>query len=519
VIHRDLKPANVFLCDDGQVKVLDLGMAHAFGHRKVDGGTPAYMAPEQWRGAPEDERTDVFALGAVLFEMLAGEPPFTGRRDDEDSAAVPQLAIPEEPALGELIRRTLATDPVKRPRDAGEVLAALSAFGHELDRAPRRGDTTLARPRPVLHGRPPRRPTEHPRPDRTWLCSVVAVEMAGYSEQSVDVQAGWRARFNARLAESIHEVPETDRVILATAGGAAVCFLGGPEAAIACAMGLVERPPEGGDDGLPEPRLRIGVHLGPVRLVRDLNGTLNALGDGVSVAERVMGFAGEDQIVVSRSFYEVASCISDTYKPLFRFGGVRHDEHVREHAVYELHPPAAAGASAPSSAGGAPARGPREAAALLLDPEAVAAIERRAAAVLGPIAHLLVKSACFRASTPRELALALAAYIPVPRERDEFLRASAAAPSSESSPRPGDTPRTPSQPRTSLDPAVLDRAARALAEHVGPVARVLVSRAAGRARSEEELHDLLAAELPGEGEREAFRARLRAPGPRAGDRR
>ena len=148
VIHRDLKPGNIFLCDDGQVKVLDLGMAHAFGHRKLDGGTPAYMAPEQWRGAPEDERTDVFAMGAVLFEMLAGEPPFTGSRDEVEraSAAAPQLAVPEEPALGELIRRTLESDPVRRPRDAAEVLAALCAFQHELRAAAPTAVTVRAAP-------------------------------------------------------------------------------------------------------------------------------------------------------------------------------------------------------------------------------------------------------------------------------------------------------------------------------------------------------------------------------------
>jgi serine/threonine protein kinase len=138
VAHRDLKPANIFLCEDGQVKVLDLGLAHAFGHRRVGGGTPAYMAPEQWRGAPEDERTDVFAMGVVLFEMLTGAPPFVGERDASRLGAggAPELAIPEEPELGELIHRMLAQDPVRRPRDGNEVLAALAAFAAALERAP-----------------------------------------------------------------------------------------------------------------------------------------------------------------------------------------------------------------------------------------------------------------------------------------------------------------------------------------------------------------------------------------------
>lgn len=136
VVHRDLTPGNVFLCDDGQVKVLDLGMAQAFGRRKVDGGTPSYMAPEQSRGAPEDERTDVFALGVLLYRMLANELPWPKQRGWDDRVAAPQLEIVDAPALGALVGRMLESDPVRRPRDAGEVLRALAGVQQELSREP-----------------------------------------------------------------------------------------------------------------------------------------------------------------------------------------------------------------------------------------------------------------------------------------------------------------------------------------------------------------------------------------------
>jgi formylglycine-generating enzyme required for sulfatase activity/dienelactone hydrolase len=136
VVHRDLTPGNVFLCDDGNVKVLDLGMSHAFGRRKLEGGTPAYMAPEQCAGAPEDERTDVFALGVILHRMLGNRLPFPqdSRRSVRWSRPA-ALDIREEPGLGELVSRMLEKDPVRRPRDAAEVLAALGSFERELRRS------------------------------------------------------------------------------------------------------------------------------------------------------------------------------------------------------------------------------------------------------------------------------------------------------------------------------------------------------------------------------------------------
>jgi eukaryotic-like serine/threonine-protein kinase len=134
VVHRDLTPGNVFLCEDGQVKILDFGMAHAFGRRRLDGGTPGYMAPEQVERAPEDERTDVFALGILLYQMLSGRVPYPLEGHGRWRRP-PELEVEGHPALGLLVQRMLAPRPTDRPRDAGEVLSALSAFEKELARS------------------------------------------------------------------------------------------------------------------------------------------------------------------------------------------------------------------------------------------------------------------------------------------------------------------------------------------------------------------------------------------------
>ena len=102
-------------------------------------------------------------------------------------------------------------------------------------------------------------------------------------------------------------------------------FLGDPESAIASALGLIGSlvREESGPSG--RMRVRAAMHLGAVKLVKDIKGNLNALGDGLHVAQRVMGFAGENQILASRSFHDVASCLSEAYRPLFTFGGVHRD--------------------------------------------------------------------------------------------------------------------------------------------------------------------------------------------------
>jgi len=130
VVHRDVKPSNVFVCEDGSVKLLDFGVAVALGagHRG-SAGTPGYMAPEVLRGGRGDRRTDVFGLGAVLYEMLTGRLPYPSRRGQSTALAPgpgPSLDAPGVRApLADLVAEMLSKDPAARPGDGGAVLDRL----------------------------------------------------------------------------------------------------------------------------------------------------------------------------------------------------------------------------------------------------------------------------------------------------------------------------------------------------------------------------------------------------------
>ena len=140
VIHRDLKPANVWLCDDGSAKLGDFGLAFSLDRSRLTMagtvmGTAAYLSPEQALGEPVTERSDLYSLGALLYEMVCGRPPFT---DENATALIAQHinarpAAPSEhnralpPALDALILRLLAKSPDERPPSA-------AALGEELRR-------------------------------------------------------------------------------------------------------------------------------------------------------------------------------------------------------------------------------------------------------------------------------------------------------------------------------------------------------------------------------------------------
>jgi serine/threonine-protein kinase len=139
VVHRDIKPDNILLDAAGNAAVSDFGVSLVTAHRGAEAqgitvGTPAYMSPEQALGEDVDGRTDVYSLGVMLFEMLAGRVPFTARSTQEliamhIAAPPPKLSElrPETPAaLTELVDRMLAKSPAARP-SSDELVGALAA--------------------------------------------------------------------------------------------------------------------------------------------------------------------------------------------------------------------------------------------------------------------------------------------------------------------------------------------------------------------------------------------------------
>jgi hypothetical protein len=187
------------------------------------------------------------------------------------------------------------------------------------------------------------------RGNKTIMCSVFFLDIVGYSKKSVTGQISLKERFNSYLSTAIKHVPAIDRIILDTGDGAAINFLGDIEDALKAALSLRENLLNE-DPNREHPLLvRMGINLGPVRLVRDINGQPNIVGDGINVAQRVMGFADASQILVSRSYFDAVSRVSPHYAGMFHYQGSRTDKHVREHEVYAIGYPGDSTATGRSS--------------------------------------------------------------------------------------------------------------------------------------------------------------------------
>jgi eukaryotic-like serine/threonine-protein kinase len=195
VIHRDIKPGNVMVTRDGTVKVMDFGIARVLGPETAPQtsavlGTASYLSPEQAQGSPVDARTDIYSLGAVLYEMLAGRPPFTG----DSPVAVAYKQVNERPAtpsslnadvparLDAVVMKALSKNPANRYQSAEEFSEDLDRViqGQEVEATPLLagvGDGTatqvISRPSQTAVLPPPEEPKGSSR--KVWLGILIGV--------------------------------------------------------------------------------------------------------------------------------------------------------------------------------------------------------------------------------------------------------------------------------------------------------------------------------------------------------
>src|SRR5256714_5480370 len=210
IVHRDIKPHNVLVDDEGRVKVTDFGIARAGTSQMTEAGsiigTAQYLSPEQARGAPVDQRSDLYSLGIVLYEMLTGQVPFTGESPVEiamkhlsDPPRPPSLLRPDiPPDLDMVVLRALAKNTEDRFQTAEEMDAELGRVAQGIGVTAETADaatavlsgTALANaPTPIV---PPRRPPTRARPSYRyaeppsrrrpfwpWLLALLLVVLAG----------------------------------------------------------------------------------------------------------------------------------------------------------------------------------------------------------------------------------------------------------------------------------------------------------------------------------------------------
>jgi len=352
--------------------------------------------------------------------------------------------------------------------------------------------------------------------NKTIIASILFLDIVGYSKRPVELQLEIKNHLNQVIADAIGEIPEEERVLLDTGDGAALCFLSSPEEALEVAISIrngVDTPEQKAPGAY---RLCLGINLGPVRVIKDINGQRNIIGDGINAAQRVLSFAATDQILVSRAFFDIVVFLTAENMERFRYHGIHKDKHGREHEVYEvlsdgslnLTPEAETSAEPPPPP--IPDQKPRDS-ELHLPEDTLLVIEQLYARYVGPIAHVLMRRRLKSAASLPEVCEKLKELISDPQDKAEFelrfcqtLTDQGEAPPSPPAAPPPPAAKAPASTGAEITSEQAERATQKLAQVIGPIAKMLVKRETKQAANFRELCQRLAEHIEDPQEREQF---------------
>lgn len=552
-LHRDIKPDNIYVRANNTPVLLDFGSA-----RRVSGNqeltnivSPGFAPFEQYHShGSQGPWSDIYSLGAVMYWMVTGKKPMESAARVKTDSMLPASKLADAGVYGHemlgAIDWALQPDESKRPQSVSALRRILQP--DDLTRpAHKPGSAPAAAPvdaqAMTAAAQAPSQPgfsDSNPSLKRTLLGTILYLDLVGFSGRSVTDQVAIKKLFTELIAKSLRGVAESTRIVIDTGEGAAICFMGDPEEALNSARLLRDLLSQRYGSIL---SLRLGLHMGPVRIVSDMNSRTNVIGDGINVAQRVMDFAQSNQILVSRAYYDVISRITDDTADMFQYLGQFEDKHGRMHELYSV----GTGQKNPTTRREGPSTGytqtvPAKVAAL--EDADVHEVEVELARHIGPLARILVGKARSIAGSLEELREALAPTIQEPKARELFRsgwHAPSQPPGSRSAPlsRPATTrpksvttpsrttgatqtpsipmPRSATQSATrpvDLAPEELAAIEQALSRFIGPMARIVVKKQSARTASFKELVSALVESVDQPGQRDAFVAALHKALPR-----